>query len=40
MNMRQMAERKVDKEQSGLPLSIALDSVDGFFSGRKLKMRR
>lgn len=33
-------ERNLDKEQRGLPLIIDLDSVDGFFAGSVLKMRR
>jgi hypothetical protein len=33
-------ERNLDKEQRGLPLIIDLDSVDGFFGGSVLKMRR
>lgn len=33
-------ERNLDKEQKGLPLIIDLDSVDGFFGGAVLKMRR
>ncbi|HTX25365.1 MAG TPA: hypothetical protein VMD03_11980 [Steroidobacteraceae bacterium] len=33
-------ERNLDKEQRGLPLLIDLDSVDGFFGGSVLKMRR
>jgi hypothetical protein len=33
-------ERNLDKEQKGVPLIIDLDSVDGFFQGNALKMRR
>ncbi len=33
-------ERNLDKERRGLPLLIDLDSVDGFFGGNMLKMRR
>jgi hypothetical protein len=33
-------ERNLDKEQHGVPLVIDLDSVDGFFAGSVLKMRR
>ncbi|MGH8220227.1 MAG: hypothetical protein ACREUT_16935 [Steroidobacteraceae bacterium] len=34
------AERNLDKDRKGLPLVIELDSVDGFFQGAVLKMRR
>lgn len=34
------AERNLDKDRKGLPLVIDLDSVDGFFQGTVLKMRR
>lgn len=34
------AERNLDKDRGGLPLIIDLDSVDGFFAGSVLKMRR
>lgn len=34
------SERNADKEQRGTPLIIDLDSVDGFFGGRTLRMRR
>jgi hypothetical protein len=34
------AERNLDKDRKGLPLIIDLDSVDGFFAGSVLKMRR
>ena len=34
------SERMADKEQKGVPLIIDLDSVDGFFGGRTLRMRR
>jgi hypothetical protein len=33
-------ERDLDKEQKGVPLIIDLDSVDGFFQGERLQMRR
>lgn len=33
-------ERNLDKDRKGLPLIIDLDSVDGFFQGAVLKMRR
>lgn len=33
-------ERNLDKDRKGLPLVIDLDSVDGFFQGAMLKMRR
>jgi hypothetical protein len=33
-------ERNLDKDRKGLPLVIDLDSVDGFFYGTILKMRR
>ena len=33
-------ERNLDKEQRGVALIIDLDSVDGFFGGSVLKMRR
>ncbi len=33
-------ERDRDKEQAGVPLIIDLDSVDGFFQGELLRMRR
>jgi len=33
-------ERSMDKDQKGLALIIDLDSVDGFFGGAVLKMRR
>ncbi len=33
-------ERNLDKDRRGLPLIIDLDSVDGFFGGAVLKMRR
>lgn len=33
-------ERGLDKEQKGTPLIIDLDSVDGFFQGERLQMRR
>jgi hypothetical protein len=33
-------ERNLDKEQRGVPLIIDLESVDGFFGGSVLKMRR
>jgi hypothetical protein len=33
-------ERNLDKERKGIPLIIDLDSVDGFFGGAALKMRR
>ena len=33
-------ERNLDKDRKGLPLVIDLDSVDGFFQGTVLKMRR
>jgi hypothetical protein len=34
------AERDLDKNRKGVPLIIDLDSVDGFFAGSVLKMRR
>ncbi len=34
------AERDKDKERKGAPLIIDLDSVEGFFGGAMLKMRR
>ncbi len=33
-------ERNLDKDRKGVPLIIDLDSVDGFFGGAVLKMRR
>jgi len=33
-------ERNLDKDRKGVPLVIDLDSVDGFFQGTVLKMRR
>ena len=33
-------ERNLDKERKGVPLIIDLDSVEGFFQGNALKMRR
>ena len=33
-------ERDLDKQQKGVPLIIDLDSVDGFFAGQVLQMRR
>lgn len=33
-------ERNLDKDRKGVPLVIDLDSVDGFFQGAVLKMRR
>ena len=33
-------ERNLDKDRGGVPLLIDLDSVDGFFGGAVLKMRR
>ncbi|MGH8150145.1 MAG: hypothetical protein ACRETB_09270 [Steroidobacteraceae bacterium] len=33
-------ERNLDKNRGGVPLIIDLDSVDGFFGGAVLKMRR
>jgi hypothetical protein len=33
-------ERERDKEQKGVPLIIDLDTVDGFFDGTPVKMRR
>ena len=33
-------ERNLDKERKGVPLIIDLDSVDGFFGGARLQMRR
>ena len=33
-------ERNLDKERAGAALIIDLDSVDGFFSGERLNMRR
>jgi hypothetical protein len=33
-------ERNLDKNRGGVPLIIDLDSVDGFFGGAILKMRR
>jgi len=33
-------ERDLDKQQKGVPLIIDLDSVDGFFGGAILQMRR
>jgi hypothetical protein len=33
-------ERGLDKERKGRPLIIDLDSVEGFFQGERLKMRR
>lgn len=33
-------ERNLDKDRGGVPLIIDLDSVDGFFAGNVLKMRR
>ena len=34
------AERNLDKDRQGVPLIIDLDSVEGFFQGNVLKMRR
>ncbi len=34
------AERNLDRERKGAPLIIDLDSVEGFFGGNVLKMRR
>jgi hypothetical protein len=34
------SEREADKQQQGVPLIIDLDSIDGVFGGRTLKMRR
>jgi hypothetical protein len=33
-------ERNLDRDRKGVPLIIDLDSVDGFFGGAMLKMRR
>jgi hypothetical protein len=33
-------ERNLDKERKGVPLIIDLDSVEGFFGGARLQMRR
>jgi len=33
-------ERNLDKERAGVALIIDLDSVEGFFGGARLKMRR
>lgn len=33
-------EQSLDKERKGVPLIIDLDSVDGFFGGVRLQMRR
>jgi len=33
-------EQDLDKEQKGTPMIIDLDSVDGFFGGNMLQMRR
>ena len=33
-------ERNLDKERKGVPLIIDLDSVEGFFQGNPVKMRR
>lgn len=33
-------EQDLDKERKGVPLIIDLDSVDGFFRGARLQMRR
>jgi len=33
-------EQDVDKEQKGVPMIIDLDSVNGFFGGSRLQMRR
>jgi len=33
-------ERGLDPEQKGVPLIIDLDSVDGFFGGNRMQMRR
>jgi hypothetical protein len=33
-------ERNLDKEKKGVPLIIDLDSVEGFFGGARLQMRR
>jgi hypothetical protein len=33
-------ERNLDRDRKGVPLIIDLDSVDGFFGGAVLKMRR
>ena len=33
-------ERNLDKERAGVALIIELDSVEGFFGGARLKMRR
>ena len=33
-------ERNLDKDRGGVPLIIDLDSVDGFFGGAPLKMKR
>jgi hypothetical protein len=33
-------ERDMDKDRKGVALLIDLDSVDGFFGGAALKMRR
>src|SRR6185437_11027560 len=34
------SERAADKQQKGVPLIIDLDSVEGYFAGHTLKMRR
>jgi hypothetical protein len=34
------AERNLDRDRKGVPLIIDLDSIDGFFGGNVLKMRR
>ncbi|HTG73389.1 MAG TPA: pyridoxamine 5'-phosphate oxidase family protein [Terriglobia bacterium] len=33
-------ERNLDKERKGVPLIIDLDSVEGFFGGARLQMKR
>ena len=33
-------ERSLDKERKGVPLIIDLDSVEGFFGGARLQMKR
>ena len=33
-------ERNLDKEHKGVPLIIDLDSIDGFFGGARLQMKR
>lgn len=33
-------ERNLDKERKGVPLIIDLDSIEGFFGGARLQMRR